>query len=146
MLRSLTERRKTMRPGLPPYSVNSRDAQRLPEVPRLRNRFRNQREILGDNFNAEVKTTRRMRKRLAKRLSLEDDWDPSWTSAELQAAAETKWLRQRDEFATIIQTFWRCRYLAQAHRRRIQAIEAAKRLQRWWRHRLYVRSVRGICR
>lgn len=121
---------------------------RVAEVPRLRNRFRDQRVILGGNFRNQARTVKRFNLQMADELGLsEDDYDPArayeTTAKDLKLAAIKKEERQINSHVSFIQHHWRITVadrLRSAQRRRV--FEAAVKLQRWWRR--WLRMIRPL--
>jgi len=124
------------RMSLPNMSLAAR--RRLPEVPRLRNKFRDQRRILGDHYLSQASTVRRFHLEVARRLGLvEEDWLPlsiyEVCVDELEHCAERKLDQSREAAALKLQHRWRARRdykhgLRVRFRRRV----ALLKLQRWW--------------
>mmetsp|Transcript_86253 Transcript_86253/g.252277 ORF Transcript_86253/g.252277 Transcript_86253/m.252277 type:complete len:550 (+) Transcript_86253:245-1894(+) len=118
----------------------------LPELPRLRNRFRDQSKILRGLWQQQAATQRRAYSQAAKQLGLERaDLDPSqiYTAdmAYLRAAAMRKLEHKRHDAAVLIQRKWHVfrgrKKLASAMQTLMRAI---LRLQRWWR-RQFLRAL-----
>jgi len=115
---------------------------KLPEVPRLRYRMRDQSEILGGRFSDCVDTTKRYNLHIAEELGLEtSDWNPenridkvyTMTKTDLEKAALAKLHRLRNIAAIRVQRRWRSiviyRLTSALLRNRRQAYV---RIQRWW--------------
>eukprot|EP00747_Dinoflagellata_sp_TGD_P065254 gnl/TRDRNA2_/TRDRNA2_154280_c0_seq1.p1 gnl/TRDRNA2_/TRDRNA2_154280_c0~~gnl/TRDRNA2_/TRDRNA2_154280_c0_seq1.p1 ORF type:complete len:930 (-),score=152.66 gnl/TRDRNA2_/TRDRNA2_154280_c0_seq1:102-2891(-) len=121
----------------------------LPEVPGLRNRFRDQRVILKNGWRNEAPTVKRFHVQVAKRLGLENgiDWDASNVYhidvASLAQAAQRKEDRARDAAATTLQKWWHRRQLLVVNiSAAVRGLVAAVKIQRFRRH--YVNYVRPI--
>jgi len=112
---------------------------RLPEVPRLRNKFRDQSVICGGLWEHEAVTVKRFHHKLAERLNLSDqDWDPSRTyefcADDLENAAVKKMEREREEAVMKLQRTWReATVYNTTHQLIVARREAFLRIQRWWR-------------
>jgi len=102
---------KSMRPDL-----SSTMKPRLPEIPRLRSRFRKQFMTMGGKWQEQANTMKQFHTSMAERLGLNDpeDWDPTRiytiSAAELELAAARKHERTKMACVRLVQDKWRaCR-------------------------------------
>lgn len=123
------------------YSIEltAKKRSKLPEVPRLREKFRDRRVILGGNWRNEVTTVKRFHLEVATRLGLsEEDWNQMGSLymlnvADLERAAEKKEERERQAAAARIQQKWNTlQTYRKARSIRVQRRSALGKLQKWW--------------
>eukprot|EP00811_Abedinium_folium_P035851 NODE_860_length_2730_cov_4.295044.p1 GENE.NODE_860_length_2730_cov_4.295044~~NODE_860_length_2730_cov_4.295044.p1 ORF type:complete len:696 (-),score=149.00 NODE_860_length_2730_cov_4.295044:641-2563(-) len=116
---------------------------RLTEVPRLRNRFRDQSAILHSSFDRGVATLKRLNHATARSLDLRsEDWDASrvysYNVDDLERLAQcAKLRRSREQFMAMVQE-WHSAVTIQHNWRAMRTRQkepkaAVKRLVRWWR-------------
>eukprot|EP00746_Dinoflagellata_sp_MGD_P166920 gnl/MRDRNA2_/MRDRNA2_97153_c0_seq1.p1 gnl/MRDRNA2_/MRDRNA2_97153_c0~~gnl/MRDRNA2_/MRDRNA2_97153_c0_seq1.p1 ORF type:complete len:1150 (+),score=184.93 gnl/MRDRNA2_/MRDRNA2_97153_c0_seq1:437-3451(+) len=110
----------------------------LPEVPRLRSKFRGKRLILNGQYRDGKMTTKRWHERVAEELGLTDeDWNSKTVYAicenDLDDIARDKEECERITATTTLQIWWRYlrlkSYLANLNQ---LMTDAATLLQRWW--------------
>lgn len=124
--------------GLKTFLSESR-RRKLPEIPRLRSRFRYEGAVLAHVHLEEVNTMKQFHFRVAEKLGLtEEDWDSKrvyeMDVQDLEEAAIRKLERQRICAATVIQLYWRgFKMFAQAQAELEARRRAAKVVQNWWR-------------
>jgi hypothetical protein len=125
------------------HADHARRKGKLPEIPRLRNRFHDYRVILREAWMYRVQTRKRYHLDVAEQLGLsEEDFKVrdiyKINIEDLMAAAEEKDQRKMDRAAAKVQAFWRAMQVAKLSsseaKRRLNAI---KTLQRWWRRHLH---------
>lgn len=127
--------------GPRPFEVTPNMRRRLPEVPRLRNKYHDQCIIMNGSWSREAATVKRHRYQVAESLGLEEfDWDTTRVYeidvADLQLAAEMKAERHLHHCAQVIQRNWMewkqsrqvIKFLEQQH-------QSAARVQRWLKRR-----------
>lgn len=114
----------------------------LPEVPRLRSKFRGRRQILGGHYHEGKMTTKRWHEQIAESLGLSAE---DWNSDQVYAVHEThldeiafhKEQALRARATSTIQIWWR--HLAiQACLSNLNQLmsNASTLIQRWWRDQL----------
>jgi hypothetical protein len=126
---------------------------RLPEIPRIRNRFRDQRVILGDKWRFTTPTLKSKHLEVARRLGLESgDWDVARiydvNIEDLIIAAEIKHKRLEEEAAVTLQHFVRSRLLAEKEKAEMgRFLNGVRLVQKWWHtHRSYVLPIKSRCK
>lgn len=114
--------------------------EKLPEIPRLRYKFRDQRFILSDNWRSKAQTLKRYHLQVSDRLGLDEkDWASlstvyHVTVPDLVDAAKRRLEDDQRKAAILIQALWRSRIAAKfTHRRLGRRKELYVRIQRWWR-------------
>jgi len=117
---------------------------KLPEVPRLRNRFRDQRFILSNNFRNRAHTLKRYHQQVSERLGLDDeDWSELLSIYHVEVrdmieAARQRSVRKQHKAATLIQALWKGRLVLRcSHKRLLHRKERYVKIQRWWRRMMY---------
>jgi len=114
-------------------------SRKLPEVPRLRSRFRDQQAILGGRWQVEANTVKRFHQHVATMLGLgQDDWNSSRVyelrTEDLERVARLKVSRDRMVAAVKIQCAWASKQARVAFSKWLSKCRAAVlRIQRWWR-------------
>jgi len=134
--------KKSSRRGLVDRGAVSQAMRRswkLPEVPRLRYRMRDQSFILGGRWEQRANTDKRFHHDLARTLGLSsEDWNSqsiyNITSLDLKHAAAKKLEQTENTAAILIQQRWRAKLLARETRMVFNTKRvAARRIQCWWK-------------